>query len=135
MKTSELVTSIVAKFAIPWAHHMKYLLGRSNETNWVGSSVHFVGYPICNLAGRIYFGYNYFRTVFMPRGILLASPLLPLIITLLLILILSPNLSLSTSSERLNILQCLFLLYTLISTSKKVFRKGLYYFKAIGRST
>lgn len=51
MRYSSFITSIVAKFASSWALHMKYLVGHSNETDWVGSFIHSIGAPICKGTG------------------------------------------------------------------------------------
>lgn len=96
MKTSKRITNVVAYFAKPWAHHMKYILGRSQSTNTLGSIVHFVGYPLCNLTGRVYFAYNTFIHYYLPSIIILMSTLLPYLLTILLILLLSTNLKHST---------------------------------------
>lgn len=132
MKSSQTLTKIVAWFAIPWAHHMQYLLGRTNSTNWVGSGIHFVGYPICNLSGRFYTFYLNFRHVYLPNLIV------PFILTIILLLILSPaivatarNLNSSGGSRSGSFPTSLY------SRCRKegVEILNLNYFKAIGRRT
>jgi len=136
MKSSKVVTDIVATFALPWAHHMKYLLGRSNDTNTIGSLVHLIGYPLCTLTGRIYFFIVSLKTMFLMNTLILA-PFLTSLLTILLILILVPNLS---SSPKINKrseskLQSFIVFCTLTTKMKRIAEKGLAYFKAIGRST
>jgi hypothetical protein len=60
MKRSPLVTDAVALFALPWAHHMRYLMGAAAEPNIIGLLIHTLGIPICNVAGFIY------NTTFIP---------------------------------------------------------------------
>jgi len=134
MKSSKVVTDIVATFALPWAHHMKYLLGRSNDTNTIGSLVHLIGYPICTLTGRIYFSMVNLKTHCLTYMLLLA-PFLTSLMTILLILILVPNLSSSKINKHSNKLESFIVFCTLTTKMKKIAEKGLAYFKAIGRST
>jgi hypothetical protein len=54
MRRSVWVSQIISLVALPWAHHIKFLMGRSNEPNIGGLVVHTVGAPICNLVGHIY---------------------------------------------------------------------------------
>jgi len=134
MKSSKIVTKIVATFALPWAHHMKYLLGRSNDTNTIGSLVHLIGYPICTLTGQIYFSIVNFKTHCLTY-IFILSPLFTFLMTILLILLLVPNLSSSNFRKHSNKPQSFIVFCTLTTKMKKITEKVLVYFKAIGKST
>ena len=45
IKGSVGVMQAVAAFALPWAQHMKYLMGTSEEFSWRGYWIHTVGPP------------------------------------------------------------------------------------------
>jgi len=52
MQISSVVSYIVSIFAVPWAHHMKYLMGHSTHLNTLGFIIHTVGTPACYVVGR-----------------------------------------------------------------------------------
>jgi len=50
---SDFVLECVSPWAIAWAKHMAYKTYRSEEDNFVGRGLHFIGYPLCFVLGII----------------------------------------------------------------------------------
>lgn len=83
MQKSALVTNLVSTFALPWAHHMKYLMGRTNEPSLPGLLIHTLGVPLCSISGQIYTFYSEnFSFIPVSIGSLILATLLLFIITL-----------------------------------------------------
>lgn len=132
MKNSKIITNAVATLALPWAHHMKYILGRSSETGLIGRTVHFIGYPTCYIVGRLHSMFHNLKT-YCSYSILFFSPLLTFLITLLSILLIVPNIKLSSSNQLYNLFQLGIVLYIVTRKSKQLLSGGFSYLMAIGR--